>query len=128
MAEKVGPDGAELVLSDVPGKMRKRSRKLERLQHRAILFTHTPGLEPARREVVAITPPPRSLRPRSPRHLARPLRARPLPSTDPTVRTKPPPADPAWALPEHPSMLGLPADNIDGPLLASRGGSFLASA
>jgi hypothetical protein len=43
MAEKVGPNGAELVLSDVPGKMRKRRGKLERLEDRPFLFTHTPS-------------------------------------------------------------------------------------
>jgi hypothetical protein len=108
--------------------MRKRRRKLQRLEQRPFLFTHLPQLEPACREVVRIPPPPRSLRPRPPRHLARPLRARPLPGADPPVRIKPPAADTAWALLEHPTMLGPYAPTVYGPLLASRGGSFLASA
>jgi hypothetical protein len=41
---------------------------------------------------------------------------------------KPPPADTARALLEHPTMLDRVADNVDGPFLASRGGSFFASA
>jgi hypothetical protein len=128
MAEKVGPDHAELVLRDVPGKPRKRRRKLERLDRRPFLFTYTPELEPARGEVVRVTSPPRSLRPRSPCALTRRRRARPLSIAHSAVRIKPPPADPTWALLEHPMMLGRSAGNVDGPLLTSRGGSFLASA
>jgi len=128
MGDEVAPHKAELVLSDVPGKMRKRRGKLQRLKDRAFLFTYTPELEPARREVVWITPPPRRLRLRPSRHLARLLRARPLPRPNSSVGKEPPAADPARALLEHPPMLDLGADNVDGPLLASRGGSFLASA
>jgi hypothetical protein len=128
MGDKVRPDGAELVLRDVPGKMRKRRGKLQRLEDRAFLFTYTPELEPARREVVWVTPSPRGLRLRPSRHLTPSLRARPLLRPDSSVGNKPPAADPARALLEHPPMLDLGADNVDGPLLASRGGSFLASA
>jgi len=70
MAEEVRPRRAELVLGHVPREMREGRRKLERLEDRPFLLAHSPELEPARREVVRITPPPRSLRPRSPRRLA----------------------------------------------------------
>jgi len=70
MAEEIRPHRAELVLSHVPGKMREGRRKLERLEDRPFLLAHAPELEPARREVVGITPPPARLCPRPTRHLA----------------------------------------------------------
>jgi len=128
MTEKVGPDKAELVLGDVPGQLRKRRREPERLYRHSFLLLYTPELKPARREVVRVTSSPRSLRPRPTPDLARQLRAHPLPIADSPVGTKPPPADPTRALLEHPTMLGRLPGNVDGPLLASSGGSFLASA
>jgi len=86
VTQKVRPRRAELVLSDVPGKPRKRRRKLQRLEARPGPLAHTPQLKPTRSEVVRITSPPGRLRPRSPLRLARPLRARPLPRADTPVR------------------------------------------
>jgi len=128
VGDEVRPHRAELVLGYVPGKMRKRRGKLERLERRSFFFTYASRLQPAGREVVAIPSTPPGLRPRPSRHLARPLRARPLPGADSSVGIKPPAADTAGALLEHPTMLGLVADNVDGPFLASRGGSIFASA
>jgi hypothetical protein len=104
MPEEVAPHGAEVVLGDVPREVRQRRRKLQRLEDRALSCARAPLLKPARREVVRITSPPRRLRPCPPRLLARSLRTCPLPQPHPRIRKEPPPADPAWALPEHPPM------------------------
>jgi hypothetical protein len=79
-------------------------------------------------EVVGITPTPGRLRPSAPRHLTRRGRTRPLTTTDAPVRHKPPTADAAGTLREHPQMLALSAGAQGGPLLASNPGSILASA
>ncbi len=44
MGNEVGPHGPKLVLGNVPGKMRKRSGKPQRLEDLPFLLAYTPEL------------------------------------------------------------------------------------
>lgn len=81
-----------------------------------------------RDEVVGITPTPRGLRPRAASDLTGGRRTRTLPTADPAVRDKPPTAQAAGPLREHPEMLASSAGTQGGPFLPSTPESILASA
>lgn len=111
---------------------RGRSRHGRRHQRRNAALGLV-GLQPAvldamRHEVVGITPTPRGLRSRAASDLTRRCRTRALATADAAVRHKPPTADAAGPLREHPEMLGSSAGHQGGPLLPSNPGSILASA
>jgi hypothetical protein len=73
MAKKIRSQKAKLILRNVPGKLRKRTRQPERLEDRPSLFLYSPKLESAGREVVRVTTCPLSLCPSLPLCLARSL-------------------------------------------------------
>lgn len=81
-----------------------------------------------RDEVVGVTPTPGGLGLGASGDLTRRSRTRPLATTDAPVRHKPPTADAARPLDEHPQMLVSSAKTQDGPFLTSHPGSILASA
>ena len=67
------------------------------------------ALNAMRDEVVGITPTPGGLRPRAASDLTARCRTRTLATADAVVRHKPPTADTAGPLREHPQMLASPA-------------------
>lgn len=71
MAKKVRPQKAKLILRNVPGKIRERTRQPQRLEGPPSLFLYSPKLESAGREVVRVTTCPLCLCPSVPLCLAR---------------------------------------------------------
>lgn len=127
VTEKIGAGDAERLLRDVAGKVRERGRERQRIRRRARFARQAATLQPMRREVIRIAPAPGRLGARSSRRPACWCRTRPLTVAGASVRDKPSMADTTRALPEHLQMLGPAAENLAGLLLASRGGSILAS-
>ena len=129
MPKEIGASDAEFLLGEIPRQLREGGREHQRRDAALGLA----GLQPAaldamRDEVVGITPTPRGLRPRAASDLTGPRRTRALATTDAAVPHKPPTADAAGPLREHPQILASSADNQPGSLLASNPGSILASA
>ena len=129
MAEEIGAGDAEFLLREIPRQLRERGREHQRRDAALSLVGFQPAaLDAMRDEVIRITPTPRGLRPRAASDLTRRRRTRALATANAAVRHKPPTADGAGPLREHPEMLGSSAGNQCGPLLASNPGSILASA
>jgi hypothetical protein len=109
MTEKIGPYDAERVLGQIPRQLREGRRQDQgRNDGLGIRGRQAAALEAMGREVIGITPTPGGLRLDTPRHLTGCCRARPLAPTDAPVGHKPPTADTAGPLREHPEMLASP--------------------
>ena len=115
----------KLVFREIPGKSAQRRRHARRRSSRVLRAFRDPLCDP----VLGMPASPRRLRLLAQLPAAR-LRAGALPITYARIRTEPSATDRARTRAAHPrasrpSSLGLPSEG--GPLLASRGGSFLAS-
>jgi len=129
MPEGIGAGHTEFLLGEIQRQLREGRREHQRRNAALGLVSLQPAvLDAMRDEVVGITPTPRGLRPRAASDLTRRCRTRALATADAAVRHKPPTADAAGPLREHPEMLGSSAVNQGGPLLPSNPGSILASA
>ena len=129
MAEEIGPGDAEFLLGEIPRQLREGWREHQRQDAAlGLVGLQLAALDAMRGEVVGITPTPRGLRPRPASDLTGRHRTRALATANAAVRHKPPTADAARPLREHPDMLGSSAENQSGPLWASIPGSILASA
>ena len=129
MSEEISPSHTECLLGEIPWQLREGRRERQRRDAALGLVGPQPAaLNAMRDEVVGITPTPRGLRPRAASDLTGRRRTRALAPADAAVRHKPPTADAAGPLREHPEMLASSAGNQSGPLLASNPGSILASA
>ena len=106
MAEEIGAGDAEFFLGEIPRQPRERGREYQRRDAALGLVGHqSAALDAMRDEVVGITPTPRGLRPRAASDLTGRRRTRALATADAAVRHKPPTADTAGPLREHPEML-----------------------
>ena len=129
MPEEIGAGDTEFLLGEIPRQLREGWREHQRQDAAlGLVSPQPPALDAMGDEVVGITPTPRSLCPRTASDLTRRRRTRALATADAAVRHKPPTADAAGPLREHPEMLGSSAGNQRGPLVASITGSILASA
>lgn len=116
MPEEIGPGDAEFLLGEIPRQLRERRREHQRRE--AALGLGRPGpavLNTVGDEVVGITTTPRGLRPRPASDLTGRHRTRALATANAAIRHKPPTADAAGPLREHPEMLGSSAGNQGGP-------------
>jgi hypothetical protein len=129
MPEEIGAGDAECLLGEIPGQPRQGGWKHQRRDAAlGLVGLQSAALNAMRDEVVGITPTPRGLRPRAASDLTGGRRTRTLPTADPAVRDKPPTAQAAGPLREHPEMLASSAGTQGGPFLPSTPGSILASA
>jgi hypothetical protein len=105
LTEEIRPGDAKRVLGEIPRELGERGGQPRRIDAAPSLGGDPAALESMRGEVVRIAPAPRGLRADPPSGLTARCRARALTTPDVTVRDKPPTADAAGTLPEHPQML-----------------------
>ena len=106
MAEEIGPHDAERALREIPRQLRERRREDQRGDAALGVVGLPPtALDAMGGEVVGITPAPRRLRPRASGDLTGRCGTRALATAHAAVRGKPPTADAARPLREHPEML-----------------------
>ena len=127
----------ELVFRQIPGKLVQRRRHAQRFGRR--IGCNRALLDPVSGRVLPVPHPPARLRLTAPRCLTFWLAAGPLSRSDSRVRSKPPPAnrarslpglwhgDPSWSPCGGQCSAGVQI-RTGGSLLASRRGSFFASA
>jgi hypothetical protein len=112
MPEEIGARHTEFLLREIPRQLRKGRREHQRRNAALDLASLQPAvLDAMGNEVIGITPAPRSLRPRATSDLTGRRRTRALATTDAAVRHKPPTANAAGPLREHPEMLASSAEN-----------------
>ena len=117
MPEEIGSSDAEFLLREIPRQLRERWREHQRRDAAlSVVGVQPAALDAMRDEVVRIASTPRGLCRRPPRDLTRRCRTRTLATADAAIRHKPPTADAAGPLREHPEMLGSSAENQRGPL------------
>jgi hypothetical protein len=112
VAQEIRADDAERVLGQVPREAGERGGKDEWIDGASRIGGQAAALQAMGREVVRIPSAPRGLRAHPPSGLAARCRARSLPKPNVTIRDKPPMADAAGTLPEHPQMLDRPSPEL----------------
>jgi len=111
MPKEISARDAEFLLGEIPRQLRERGWEHQWRDAALGLVGRQPAaLDAMRDEVVGITPTPGGLRPRAASDLTDRRRTGALAAADAAVRHKPPTADAAGPLREHPEMLASSAE------------------